>query len=1417
MLDFFHIEEIEKKSNREYTLTIKPEFDVNLRTKDLMIRGGDFYAVYDETTGLWSRDEQTVIDVVDGALKDHRNNLERPEKYDKITVKYMRRASSGSIDEWHKFVQRQMRDNFRPLDQKIMFSNSKPKRSDYASFVLPFPIEKGDISAYEESVNVWYDEENRQKAEWSFGAVLDGAAKRIQKFDVFYGPPKSGKSSLLDIFCNILTVNPDEQNESRKQTYVSTWNSKSIGSGKDFATDSFKNGPLLSVQHDGDLSRIEDNALLNSIVSHEMIGVNPKYAKMFEARFNTFLMLGTNKPVKITDAKSGLLRRLIVIKPTGKRISRRRYDQLKEQIKFEYGAIAYHCLHVFKALGETYYDDYVPLEMMEETNNFFNFMEFFYDEFKEKDHVTQTDAWKKYNEYCEFAGCYRMEWKSFGIELKNYFESYQDRARVNGVQVRRLYSGFKADRFVNENHVDNTDTGWCILSENESFFDKAYANWPAQYEKDYGKGGQPEVSWAKCKTCLCNLDASKVHYVKPPDDVPIVMVDFDLRDENGEKSLELNLEAANKWPKTYAELSKSGGGIHLYYIYEGDLSKVSRVYAPGIEIKVFNGNSAIRRKLTLCNRESITTISTGLPLKGDDKKNVNWTGYKNEKHLHDHLVREITKNINKGVHGDTTSSVHMIKKLLDDAYNSGIPYNVTELFKPVRDFAENSNNQAIHCLECVAEMHFRSDIEEDEIDRGDDSDDRKRIVLDTEIYPPDEKSENPGLFLICWKELGSPSDEIHAMVNPSPEEVRELFNYDIIGFNCRDYDNHMLYARSLGMSNAELYNMSDRIINGHDQNAKYGQAYNLSKWDVYEYCKASGKNQGLKAWEIELGKSHMEMGIPWDEPAPLDRWDDIIKYCKNDVEATEAVFLATVGFRMAREFQVALVKALHGDDISVTTNDTANTLSKRAIFGMNKNPQKEFNYRNLAEPVGSDRYEEYLVKFGPDYHFRVWNEEGLPEYRDYIPGEVLPQGWSILPFFPGYTFDPKAPKKSEMSTFHGDHGGEGGRNYSVRGIHVNVWDGDISSQYPTSIEQEVLFGPVYTKIYSDIKNARVAVKHKDFELAGSVLNGALKPYLSEDRAGDLAQGMKIIINAVYGLTKAGFINEFRDPKNVDNIVAKRGNLFMLVLKEQVEKRGYHVVHIKTDSIKIANATPEIAEFVTKFGKEYGYSFETEGEFTKFALLNDSAYVAYDKKNGWITKAAQFQEPYVKKTLFTKEKITFDDLCQTFNVKSALYLDMNEDLPDVSGIEAEYEKLKTDYQNGKVRKGYMNLYDMERTMNEIVDDIEDGHKYVFVGKVGRFCPIKDGCGGGKLYRIQDGKYYAAAGTSDYRWLEAEYVKEFGLEKNINTEYFTRLVDEAAADIGKLGDLEWFLNGDVDEPLPDFLNVPEGVDDEVPFDE
>lgn len=1415
MLDFMTIS---TKTNKN-SVEVFPKFLMK-KSKDLMIRGRDFYAIWDDERKMWSTDEDDVTRLVDAELNKYvEDNKEKLEG--SVIVKYMLDSDSGSIDKFHKYCQKQMRDNYHMLDENLIFSNTELSRENYASKRLNYPLEAGDISAFDKLISVLYDPDERHKIEWCIGSIVSGDSKEIQKFMVLYGAAGTGKSTILNIIQQLF------------DGYYSTFDAKALGNpNNSFALEPFKTNPLVAIQHDGDLSRIEDNTRLNSLVSHELMSVNEKFKGLYETRFRCFLFMGTNRPVKITDGKSGLLRRLIDVHPTGNKLPAREYKRLTKQIPFELGAIAYHCLQVYQEDPE-YYDDYIPKSMLGASNDFYNFVCDSFSVFKKENGTTLKAAWEMYKTYCDDAKItFPFNRRNFKEELKNYFWEYEERIdSEDGTRLMNYYRGFRTDIFEDdiggkkkkkeeekEEANEEKDDGWLKIEEGiASIFDEICADCPAQYATSKET---PVKSWDEVSTKLSQLDTSRLHYVRVPDNH--IVIDFDIKDDEGNKSFERNLEEANKWPPTYAELSKSGGGIHLHYIYNGDIEQLSRIYDENIEVKIFTGKSSLRRKLSKCNDLNVTTISSGLPMK-EVRKVINFDGIKNDKMLRSVLK----KHLNKEIMGNTAPSVQMIKKCLDKAYEAGWSYDVSDMKNAVFALAASSSNQADECLKLVGGMKFKS---EEASETSNESDTEDLVFYDCEVFP--------NLFLVNYKFAGEGKPVVR-LINPKPTEIENLLKFRLVDFNGRRYDRHILYARLMGYTNEQLYNLSQKIINspkGEQNKAFFGEAYNLGYTDVYDF---STVKQSLKKWEIELGIHHQELGLPWDSPVPEELWQKVAEYCDNDVIATEAVFNARKADFIARQIQVDLVKLLHGIT-NVTVNDTTNTLSKRIIFGNNKSPQSVFNYRDLSKPVGSDRYEEYRRKFGDDYDFRVFDAEGLPLYRSYVPGEKLPAGYSILPFFKGYTFE------FGKSVYLYETIGEGGRVYSEPGMYGNVWDGDIASQHPHSIIFECLFGPEFTKRFEEIVKARVAIKHKDFETAGKLLGGALKPYLNEEQAADLAQALKIVINSIYGLTSASFVNEFRDPRNKDNIVAKRGALFMTLLKREVQKRGYTVCHIKTDSIKIPDATPEIIEFVTKFGKEYGYTFETEANFDKFCLVNDAVYIAKfkDGKHAgeWTATGKQFAVPYVFKTLFSKEPIVSNDLCETFSVKSALYLDMNEKLPDVTAHENEFNKLEDKYKKGKLSDTTF-----EEECARLRPLIDEGHKYVFIGKVGQFTPIKPGKGGGLLMREQNGKYYAATGTTGYRWLESEMIfkptdettsiinpdsgkKEeivkmaefYDVGDIVDKSYYNKLVDDAVETISQYGDAEWFMSDDPyvpkpKDPLQDFMNIPEGAPEEIPFDE
>lgn len=1376
MLDFLIIETRVTKSG---AIEICPDFDMSSR-KDLMTRGKDFYAIWDEERGLWSTDESDAIRLIDREL-----DIYAEQNKERFTSGYrvmrLRRSSSGMIDRFHHFCKDQLRDNFHTLDQKLMFADSTAKRSDYVSKKLNYTLETGEPVAWNALMTTLYSEKELHKIEWSIGAIVNGGSRSLQKFMVLYGAQGTGKSTVIGIIQEMF------------KGYTAVFDAKALGSAnKQFALEPFSSDPLIAIQHDGDLSRIEDNTRLNSLVSHETVLLEPKNKSAYPTRLQCFLIMGTNKPVKITDAKSGLIRRLIDVSPTGNTLPRSTYDRLRNAVSFELGKIAKRCKDIYEE-NPHHYDNYVPLNMLGASNDFFNFVQDSWFIFSKEDKTTLSNAWEMYKAYCDESKVpYPMSKMVFKEELKNYFLEYRERITLdNGTRVRSLYVGFKRDQFEAkpaEKDISKPES-WIVFDGAESEFNKLCADCPAQLATDDGK---PIMSWDKVTTTLKDISTECVHYVRLPENH--IVIDFDIQDEQGNKSLERNLEAASKWPPTYTEVSKSGCGVHLHYIYTGDVHKLSRVYEEHIEVKIFTGKASLRRKLTKFNSLKVAEISSGLPFK-EVKETLNKDICMSVKGLR----TTILKCLKKEVHPNTRPNVDFIFKVLEDAYTSDLKYDVSDMFDAVVSFAAQSTNQSDYCLALVQKMHFKS--KEDDIFDNRESDHKKPIaVFDLEVMM--------NLFVLGYMDIRS--NATHALIDPDPAFCQKFIDtYDLIGFNNRKYDNHILYARAyLGFDDERLYKLSNSMI--REKKGFIREAYGLSLTDLHDLA---SKKQSLKKWEIELGKKdksliklHKELGLRWDEPVPEGKKQLVASYCMNDVIATKALYNALQPDLIARE--------ILADVSGLTLNDTTNTHTTRLIFGKERSPQSQFNYRDLAIPVRP---------IDDDWKGYAFDENGEPTFKVYTKNS-LPDGYSIMPFFPGYK------KEKGKSTYRGEEVGEGGYVYSNPGMYRNVALLDIASMHPSTIRAENLFGP-YTKNYTDLVDARVAIKHKDFESAGKIFDGKLKKWLTDEgTAKNLSTALKIAINSVYGLTAAKFDNPFRDPRNKDNIVAKRGALFMVNLKHAVQERGFTVAHIKTDSIKIPDATPEIIQFVMDYGKQYGYSFEHEATYERMCLVNDSTYIARysepHREDGkdiwWVATAKQFQVPYVYKTLFSKEPIEFYDQCETKEVDTALYLDMNEGLPDVTADEAERDEIikllnmdiSTDEGQEEFRKAFYRFMKRHNyqtwkdipepietirewlgtTLNNLETLISHGHSYQFVGKVGLFCPVVDGAGGGKLLREEKDRagYSSANGCTGYRWLEAATVEELKLNDKINRKYYDTLVTDAVAAISEWGDYEWFVS-------------------------
>ena len=1287
-----------------------PDFEI-VDSRDLMVKNNEFYAFWNEQRGEWSTKVSELIKTIDRELKDFADKTRSEGLYNgAMSVAYLKSGDSKSIDKWNHYVKDQQYDNYQQLDTSVVFLDDPHERELYSSHRLSYNMEDVPTPFYDKLFHTLYDEVELEKIEWAIGSIISGDSKWIQKFFVLTGPPGTGKSTVLWLL-----------HEKLFPGYASKIDADKIGRGDQFALETIAHNPLIGFQDEVNLSKLQENTGLNALVSHEYVTVNKKNKRQYPQKFQTLIFLCSNNDVNITDSKAGIIRRLIDIEPSGHKLSLREYKECKKQIEFELGGIAHHCLQVYLN-NPSKYDDYIPHRMMRATNVVYSWIEENLDDFIERDGMTVSQAWKMYKDYVDAGD---IKWRLDRIQLRNELRGYFDEFITDGYlddgkHVRNYFYRFQSEKFAGsekpEIEVENKEETWLLFEDQHSLLDDYLKDYPAQYANDEGK---PLTSWAIVETRLHELDTRRLHYVNCPE--YLVVMDFDLKNESGEKDLELNIKAASEWPRTYAELSQSGGGIHLHYIYKGDVNKLQNFIAEGIECKVYSGDASLRRRLTKCNNIPIATITSGLPLREEAKNVEKRIIFKNEKHL----LNVIMKQLNKKTHSDTHQSVSMILKALDDAQAMGLPYYIPDdMRQMIREFCESSTNQADDCMRMFNKMVFENDAPEE------DSIVEKPIVFfDIEVYP--------NKLYIVYKEPGKTCSRI---LNPEPDWVEEFLHSNrLIGYNNRKYDNHILWGRALGQTFKGCYLQSKEIVdNSKPDSAKscfYRNAYGVAYADIYDIVT---KKQSLKKYEIELGLPHKEMDLSWDEDVPDELDNKVFEYCENDVIATEAVWNASKADVDAR---MMLAEWAQLPIITPT-----NTLTAAIIFDGNQNKSRQaLRWRDLSKPV------------------KEWPNEATREFLQDECGRFLEpfDNESIIPYFPGYKFD------GYKSTYKGFDVGEGGFVYAEPGMYTNVALIDVESMHPNSFIDEVYAGVTYTRRFKQILDLRVMVKHKLYSEAAKLFNGIFAEHLkNKSSAKMLAFALKIAINSVYGLTSAHFDNPFYNPDNRDNIVAKRGALFMIDLLEYVQGLGYTVAHIKTDSIKIPNADNDIIEKVIAFGHKYGYNFVHEATYSKMCLVNNAVYIAKyqsaewcqeaynyipednaDYSGQWTATGAQFAVPYVFKTLFTHEPIEFSDMCETKSVTTSIYLDMNPD---------------------------------------------GEHDYQFVGRVGQFTPVKQG--GGLLLRKTGDGWNSVSGSKGYRWMESVDAKLLD-RKDIDEGYYISLADNAYKAISKYGDVEWFLSEDV----------------------
>lgn len=1221
-----------------------------------MVKGSKFYAYWNGN--FWDTKQKNLFYDIDSLLWRRARELEDGRPGLRIDVKEIRKASAGKFRLFADFCKACEASDIS-FNQKVLFADHKMQRRDYATTQLTYSPQEGEAVAFKELIGTLYLPKELDKILWFMGALFTNKMYKIEKFMYLYGSKGSGKGTVLKIFRMLF------------EDYCGTIDLKLLTSADQFATGQIQEVPLL-IDEDTDISHIYNDTPLLKLTSHETISVNKKFKEPYDVKFIGLLITASNQRYKVRNVDSGITRRAIVVNPSGQKVSHTRYNQLMSQIKYELPYIAHMAISRFEELGFDYYDDYFDVDMAEQTDHIFDFIRS--NAIHMQNGITLKQISELYREYLEDMG-----WKTDGYkatikrEALRYFDTMLKDSHVDGTRVNNYFKGFRWNIAFPEGVVGTTkadDTvvpdNWLEFDHHNEVFNKLAADYPAQAAL---RNGNPSEKWDNVVTKLSDIQTNKLHWVKVP--LNHVILDFDLKDENGKKNLELNKEAASKFPPTYAEVSKSGQGIHLHYIYDGNVNELDNLVEKNIEIKVYRGKSSLRRIDKASNNLQLSHISSGLPLKEkkdremyDQIKEITYT----EKTLRNFVKRQLGMIEGKEPsHPNTKPTIDFIAHEIQKAADMGLEYDITDLRHAVFMRAIRSTNNKDYCLAVFQQIPWSTL-------RDDDGKTEAKLTNFTKIYPKEELvffdiEVYPNLFVVVWKKYHE--DEFTRWINPTPDQIEYLMTFPLVGFNNRRYDNHILYARLLGSNNMELFTQSHRIIN--EKNAKsgmYAAAYELSYTDIYEY---SQKKQSLKRWEVDLGIKHVEMEIPWDKPVPDELIDTVVEYCVNDVDATEKLFDAIYADYVAREILATIAKG--------SMNATNNQLTAKFIFGDDPRPQDKFNYVHLNK------------------------------------------------IFPGYEY------KFGKSTYRGFETGEGGFVYAEPGVYENIALEDVESMHPNSLVNMNYFGP-YTQRYADLLKVRVLLKHNRIDEVKQMFDGVLAPFLDNpEYLKPLVTALKIVINSVYGMTSAKFDNKFKHPDNIDNIVAKRGALFMVDLKFAVEEQGYKVCHIKTDSVKVPNADEKIIKFIENFGArpEYNYKFVHEHTYKRMALINNAVYIAQLEDDSWSPVGAEYANTYLLKRVWTKEELVDRDFFITKQSKGHIYLGdefvgkVGSIYASKSGAECMWTEDDENFKSVTGTKGYLfkqtDQFDIEDVDFAYYDKVAiDGLKKIM--KVGDITKIVD---------------------------------------------------------------------------------------------
>lgn len=439
------------------------------------------------------------------------------------------------------------------------------------------------------------------------------------------------------------------------------------------------------------------------------------------------------------------------------------------------------------------------------------------------------------------------------------------------------------------------------------------------------------------------------------------------------------------------------------------------------------------------------------------------------------------------------------------------------------------------------------------------------------------------VFKNDWLVVFIGQDDTEIVVWNDPAILKKaLERFDcLVGFNNYFYDDLILTGIMSGYNNYEVWKLSNAIVSGGNiENKIKMMARKLPTLDTKQEL---DPRLSLKEIEANLGMNIVETPISFNLDRALtdDEFDEVVKYCRHDVETTKKVFMLRKDY-FESKFDICKEFKLDKLDVRQTRASLASKVLK-----CNKN----------RLPTGVLENKDRLnIKFADE--LRVEN----------IPNEILNFYKNIRQRFEdGENFEILEKEKLVYSLCGVEHTfGFGGlhsarKNYMYEGKMLYV---DVGSYYPSMIINFNFMSRAseHPDLYKNLYDTRMEYKAKK---------------------DNKQQIYKILLNSTFGALKSEF-NDLFDPVMSNNICVN-GQLILTDLIMNL--RPYtELVQLNTDGILVKYKEKDLDTIKTICSEwELNYGLTLDYEYVEKIVQRDVNNYIWKTEDGKIKGKGLFDK------------------------------------------------------------------------------------------------------------------------------------------------------------------------------------------------